>query len=94
MVKLKVGRNIIEMSESNKSYRVHTSVNNPSNTSLNIDVPLLQDYDIFEILSLKIGTEGLYKLHTSKYGCIVGRVLANGGVGVPNVKISVFFYSI
>lgn len=78
------------MSESNKSYRVHTSINNPSNTFLNIDVPLLQDYDIFEILSLKIGTEGLYKLHTSKYGCMVGRVLANGGVGVPNVKISVF----
>lgn len=80
------------MSENNKSYRIRTNVGetNTNGDYINIDVNLLQDYDLFEILSLKIGTENLYKYHTSKYGCIVGRVLANGGVGVPNAKISVF----
>ena len=78
------------MSESNKSYRIKTNVGSEYNGDLKLNVNLLQDYDEFEILSLKIGTENLYKYHTSHYGCVVGRVLANGGVGVPNVKISSF----
>lgn len=78
------------MSESNKSYRIRTNVGSANNGAINLDVNLLQDYDIFEILSLKIDTENLYHLHTSKYGCLVGRVVANGGVGVPNAKLSVF----
>ena len=78
------------MSESNRSYRIRTKVGSDNNGSLNIDLNLLQDYDLFEILSLKIDTKNLYKYQTSKYGCVVGRVLANGGVGVPNVKISAF----
>ena len=78
------------MSENNKTYRIRTNVGSTNNGPLNLDVNLLQDYDIFEILSLKIDTENLYHLHTAKYGCLVGRVLANGGVGIPNAKISVF----
>lgn len=78
------------MSDSNKSYRIRTKVGSSNNGSLNINLNLLQDYDLFEILSLKIDTQNLYKYQTSKYGCVVGRVLANGGVGVPNVKISAF----
>ena len=73
----------------NKSYRVNTKVGG-SNTDVNINLKVLQNYDILEILSLKIGTENFYRLHTSNYGCVVGRVLANGGVGVPNAKISMF----
>ena len=78
------------MSENNESYRIRTNVGSEYNGDINLNVNLLQDYDEFEILSLKIDTENLYKYHTSHYGCIVGRVLANGGVGVPNVKISSF----
>ena len=78
------------MSENNKSYRIRTNVGSEYNGEIKLDVNLLQDYDEFEVLSLKIGTENLYKYHTANYGCIVGRVLANGGVGVPNVKISAF----
>lgn len=78
------------MSENNKSYRIRTNVEGNVNTDLKLDVNLIQDYDEFEILSLKIATDTLYKLHTSKYGCIVGRVLANGGVGIPNAKLSIF----
>ena len=74
------------MSESNRSYRIRTDINKDKN----INVQINSDYDILEILSLKIKTENIYKLHTSNYGCVVGRVLANGGVGVPNAKISIF----
>jgi hypothetical protein len=72
----------------NKSYRIRTDIN--SNTEKVLNVKVDSDYDILEILSLKFNTENLYKLHTSHYGCVVGRVLANGGVGVPNAKISIF----
>lgn len=72
----------------NKSYRIRTEVGSTSNNVLNVQIN--NDYDILEILSLKFETENMYKLHTSKYGCVVGRVLANGGVGVPNAKISIF----
>lgn len=72
--------------EDNKSYRVRTSINGDPHLNVKID----SDIDIIELLSLKIDTESLYKLQTSDYGCIAGRVLANGNVGVPNAKISVF----
>ena len=74
------------MSEFNKSFRIRTNINQDKSVNVQIN----QDYDIYEILSLKISTENLYRMHSSKYGCIVGRVLANGGVGVPNAKVSVF----
>lgn len=78
------------MSNSNKTYRINTKVGVDNNNNINLNLNVLQKYDILEILSLKIGTENVYKTHTSGYGCIVGRVLANGGVGVPNAKISIF----
>ena len=74
------------MSETNRSYRIHTDIKNDKYLNVN----LTQDIDELNILSLKISTENVYRLHTSKYGCLVGRVLANGGVGIPNVKLSVF----
>ena len=77
------------MTSTNKSYRINTKIGSKAN-DINLNLNLVQNYDILEILSLKISTENLYKLHTSGYGCVVGRVLANGGVGVPNAKISMF----
>lgn len=74
------------MSETNKTYRIRTDIG----TNKNITVKLDQDYNAFEILSLKLGQEDTYRLQTVDYGVIAGRVLANGGFGVPNAKISVF----
>ena len=74
------------MSENNKSYRIKANIN--KDTVLNVD--LSQDYNIFEVLSLKVTKSQLYKFHTSKYGCLVGRVVANGNFGIPNAKVSVF----
>lgn len=74
------------MSESNKSYRIRTVVGQDTNLTVNLD----QSYDVFEVLSIKLKQEDTYRLHSSNYGVIVGRVLANEGFGVPNAKISVF----
>lgn len=82
------------MSYSNKTYRINTKVGVDNNSNeINLNLNVLQKYDILEILSLKLNTEGVYRAHTSGYGCVVGRVLANGGVGVPNAKISIFIES-
>ena len=74
------------MSENNKSYRIRTEVGKDKSLYFKLD----QKFDVLEILSLKLRQEGLYKLHTSDYGVIVGRVLANNGFGIPNAKVSVF----
>lgn len=74
------------MSENNKSYRIRTVVGQDTNLTVNLD----QSYDVFEVLSIKLKQEDTYRLHSSNYGVIVGRVLANEGFGVPNAKISVF----
>jgi hypothetical protein len=43
-----------------------------------------------EILSLKLTQSDVYRSFCSDYGVVVGRVVANGGYGVPNAKVSVF----
>lgn len=77
------------MSENNRNLRIRTKVGR-ENKDKYVNVNLNSDIGILEILSLKIDTSNFYKRHTSDYGCIAGRVLANGGVGIPNAKISVF----
>ena len=74
------------MSDFNKSYRIRTEVGKDTQLHVKLD----QKYDVLEIMSLKINQENAYKLHTSNYGVIAGRVLANGAFGIPNAKVSVF----
>lgn len=75
------------MSKNHKSYRIRTEVGAEAQyINFNID----QTYDTFEILSLKFDQINSYKLMTSDTGVIVGRVLANGGFGIPNAKLSIF----
>jgi hypothetical protein len=74
--------------DTSKVYRIRTSVGNDAPNV--IQVPLNQTYDMFEILSLKLNQTNMYKLYESNYGVIVGRVIANGGFGVENAKISIF----
>jgi len=79
------------MADNCKSYRIRTNVG--QDTPNVINVKLDQTYDEFQILSLKIEEENAYKLYQSEKGVVVGRVLANGGVGVSNAKVSVFIKS-
>ncbi len=69
-----------------KSFRVHTNIT--GDTLVNVN--MRQDFDFLEILSLKLRQKDAYRLHSSNYGVIVGRVLANDAFGVPNAKVSVF----
>ena len=74
------------MSKFNKSYRIRTEVGKDTQLHVNLD----RQYKTLEIMSLKINQENAYKLHSSNYGVIAGRVLANEAFGIPNAKISVF----
>ena len=76
------------MEDTNRVYRIRTTVGNDAPNV--IQVPLNQTYDLFEILSLKLNQTNSYKTYESSYGIIVGRVIANGGFGVENARISVF----
>lgn len=69
-----------------KSYRIRTQVG----VDKYINVKLDQDFDFLEILSLKINQSDLYTKVCSDYGVVVGRVIVNGGFGLPNVKVSIF----
>lgn len=82
------------MSETNKSYRIRTKVGDENTTErLEINEDLVQEYDVFEILSVDIKSRDMYRLHNSNHGIVVGRVLANNGFGIPNAKISIFIKS-
>jgi len=69
-----------------KSYRIKTEIGVDKEVRINIE----QDFDFLEILSLKLRQEDLYERFCADYGIIVGRVIANGGFGIPNATISVF----
>ena len=69
-----------------KNYRFRTKVGQDREVRLQIE----QDFDMIEILSLKLKQEDVYTRFCADYGVIAGRVIANGGYGVPNVSISVF----
>ena len=74
------------MGEYNKSYRIRTEIGKDTKLHVKLD----REYDTLEIMSLKIDQINDYKLHTSDYGVIAGRVLANDAFGIPNAKVSVF----
>ena len=69
-----------------KKIRINTNVNEDKIVHVN----LTQDVNFFEILSLTIGQDKLYKVDKSNYGVVVGRVLANDAFGIPNARVSVF----
>lgn len=39
---------------------------------------------------MKLSQADVYRRYEADYGCLVGRVVVNGRVGVPNVKVSIF----
>lgn len=69
-----------------KSYRIHTNIAEDTLLQVNME----QDFDFLEVLSLKLRQKDAYRLHSSNYGVIIGRVLANDAFGIPNAKLSIF----
>ena len=70
-----------------RNIRIRTTPNGGDNQ---LKIQLNQDFDFLEILSLKISQEDVYRSFYSDYGVVVGRVIMNSGVGVPNTRISIF----
>jgi hypothetical protein len=73
----------------NKSQRIYLDTGT-TQTDKYITTQLEQDVDTIEFMSMSIYTKDAYQDFNSDYGVLVGRVLANGGVGIPNAKISIF----
>lgn len=69
-----------------KSYRIRTKVGEDKFLKVNLQ----QDFDLLEILSLKLTQSEVYARMCADYGVVVGRVVANSGLGVPNAKLSIF----
>ena len=73
----------------NKSQRIYLDVDNP-NTDKYVKVKLEQDINQLEFLTMSIDTTDVYRDFNADYGVLVGRVIANGGIGIPNAKVSIF----
>lgn len=77
------------MVENQSTYRIRTKLGETE--PIHIPVALMQEYNSFEILSLKINTDENYRSYTSTEGIVVGRVSTqNSGLGIPNVRVSIF----
>ena len=71
------------------TYRIRTKLGEIE--PINIPINLMQEYNSFEILSLKMNVDENYNSYTSTEGLVVGRVsTANNGLGIPNVRVSIF----
>lgn len=70
-----------------KSFRIQTTA---GGSDKYLKVKLEQDVDMFEILSLQISQKDIYASFNGDFGVLIGRVIANGGIGIPNAKISIF----
>jgi hypothetical protein len=70
-----------------RNIRIQTK---PNDGDKYVKIKIDQSFDFLEILSLKLTPTDVYRKFASNYGAIVGRVIANGGFGVPNAKVSVF----
>ena len=62
----------------------------PNDGDKYVKVKLEHSFDFLEILSLRLTQADVYRKFAADYGVIVGRVVANGGFGIPNAKVSVF----
>lgn len=75
--------------ENQSTYRIRTKLG--ENKPINIPISLMQEYNSFEILSLKMNVDDNYNSYTSTEGIVIGRVsTANNGLGIPNVRVSIF----
>lgn len=72
----------------NKSYKIKLNPLSVENTE--IKVKLEQNIETFEFLTMTLDTKEVYANFNADYGVLVGRVTANGGLGIPNAKVSIF----
>ena len=69
-----------------KKLRIRTEIGVDKEVTFDLN----QDFDLLEILSLNLHQTDVYPKDCSEFGVVCGRVLINGGFGLPNAKISIF----
>ena len=73
-----------------KSFRVRTDVRVGGAKDKNVTFELNQNFDLLEILSLSLTQQEVYTRMCADFGVVIGRVITNGGFGIPNAKVSIF----
>ena len=73
----------------NKTQRIFISPEN-KDTDKHIKVKLEHSVKTIEFLTMSIDTSDVYQSFNADYGVLVGRVIANNSIGIPNAKISIF----
>ena len=73
----------------NKSQTIYLNTGNTI-VDKHIKIRLENEVNTLELLSMSFDTKDAYRSFNSDYGVLVGRVVANENVGIPNVKISIF----
>ncbi len=73
-----------------KSFRVRTDVRRGGAKDKNVTFELKQNFDLLEILSLSLTQQEVYTRMCADFGVVIGRVITNGGFGIPNAKVSIF----
>ncbi len=68
------------------SFRIRTELGSNKVVPIKLD----QDYDTLKILSLAIFPNDTYTRTCAEFGVICGRVFCNKGLGLPNVRVSIF----
>ena len=69
-----------------KSLRIRTEIGVDKEVTFDLN----QEFDLLEILSLRLHQTDVYPKDCSRFGVVCGRVLVNGGYGLPNAKVSIF----
>ena len=69
-----------------KKLRIRTEIGVDKEVTFDLN----QDFDMLEILSLNLHQTDIYPKDCSEFGVVCGRVIINGGFGLPNAKISIF----
>lgn len=69
-----------------QKHRIYTNIGKDQK----VTVELKQDYDLLEILSLKFTQQQAYDSFCADYGVVCGRISVNNGLGIPNVRVSIF----
>jgi hypothetical protein len=74
----------------NTSKRIYFPKTGNTNSTKYVKFKLEQTIDTYEFLSLKVSTKEAYQNFNADFGVLIGRVVANEGVGIPNAKVSIF----
>jgi len=69
-----------------QKHRIYTNIGEDQYIKFEIK----QDFDLLEVLSLKMSQRDVYTSLCADYGVVCGRLTVNNGFGVPNARVSIF----